>query len=264
MLTNCLVIIHESVMTMSFKYVKSRNEVSMTLLVLAGGFGTRLQPVVAAVPKALAPVSTVPFLYLQIEHWKKQGINSFAFLLHYQADLIVSFLQTEQDAGILNGCEVQWLIEPSPLDTGGAVAYAVEQFGLEGDFLVTNADTWLGMGVVDLMQVKSPAIAVVELPDAARYGRVQFDEQNYVTAFQEKYSGKSPGWINAGLCQLNADFFQNWNRLPFSLEGLTFPSMVANGELRVVALQTEFIDIGIPDDYYRFCRWIESGRVVKL
>ena len=40
----------------------------MRLLVLAGGFGTRLKSVVNDVPKALAPVGSVPFLQLQIEH----------------------------------------------------------------------------------------------------------------------------------------------------------------------------------------------------
>ena len=41
------------------------------MIVLAGGFGTRLKSVVNEVPKALAPVGQVPFLYLQIEHFEK-------------------------------------------------------------------------------------------------------------------------------------------------------------------------------------------------
>jgi len=67
--------------------------------VLAGGFGQRLQSAVSAVHKALAPVGSAPFLHLQIEHWKNQGIKSFVFLLHYQSDLIISFLQSEQWVG---------------------------------------------------------------------------------------------------------------------------------------------------------------------
>lgn len=233
----------------------------MKLLVLAGGFGTRLQSVVSEVPKALAPVGSVPFLHLQIEHWKSQGISSFAFLLHHQADLIIGFLQQEQKIGVLKNCEVQCLVEPMPMDTGGAVAYAVEQLGLTGNFLVTNADTWIGTSISDVMREKAPAMAVVELSDAARYGRVQFDVQHRVTAFQEKSSeSQGSGWINAGMCQLNAASFKEWDHLPFSLERVTFPAMVARRELKAVALQVEFIDIGVPDDYYRFCRWIEANR----
>jgi D-glycero-alpha-D-manno-heptose 1-phosphate guanylyltransferase len=233
----------------------------MKLLVLAGGFGTRLLSVVSEVPKALAPVGDVPFLYLQIEHWKSQGINSFSFLLHHHADLIINFLQKEQQVGALIGCEVFWVIEPTPLETGGAVAYAVEKLGLTGNFLVTNADTWLGNSIADVMQTNAPTIAVVELPDATRYGHVKFDDQHRITAFQEKSNNKQgAGWINAGLCQLNAASFKDWDHLPFSLERVTFPEMVARRVLKAVPLQTEFIDIGVPDDYYRFCRWIAADR----
>ena len=155
----------------------------MKLLVLAGGFGTRLQAVVPALPKALAPVGGVPFLQLQIEHWRAQGIHSFAFLLHHQADLIIDFLQREKQAGALIDCELLWLVEPMPMDTGGAVAYAVEQLGLTGSFLVTNADTWLGTGMAEMTQAEPPAMAVIRRQDASRYGRVQFDQQHHITAF---------------------------------------------------------------------------------
>ena len=232
----------------------------MKLLVLAGGFGTRLQAVLPARPKALAPVVGVPFLKLQIEHWKAQGIHSFAFLLHHQADLIISFLQRERQSGALKGCEVRWLVEPQPMDTGGAVAYAVEQIGLKGSFLVTNADSWLGTGIADVIKAKSPAMAVIRLQDASRYGRVQFDQQQHITTFDEKNNIQGAGWINAGLCHLNAESFRDWNQLPFSLERQTFPAMVASGELQAITIETDFIDIGVPDDYYRFCRWIAAGR----
>ena len=87
----------------------------MKMLVLAGGFGKRLQSVVAEVPKALAPVGQVPFLYLHIEHWTAQGLRSFVFLLHHQADSIISFLEAEKN-GLLSGCQVTWLVESTPMD----------------------------------------------------------------------------------------------------------------------------------------------------
>lgn len=230
------------------------------LLVLAGGFGTRLQSAVADVPKALAPVGSVPFLHLQIEHWKKQNVRSYIFLLHHQADLIIGFLQKEQETGLLAGCDVHYLVEPTPMGTGGAVAYAVEQRRLAGSFLVTNADTWLGTGIVEVSQSSAPAMAIVERRDAARYGLVQVDLQQRVTAFREKSHNHGGGWINAGLYQLNAASFQNWDHLPFSLERLVLPAMVVTGKLQAIALRTDFIDIGVPEDYLRFCRWIAAGR----
>ena len=236
----------------------------MKMIVLAGGFGTRLRSVVTEVPKALAPVGQVPFLYLQIEYWIAQGQRSFIFLLHHQADLIISFLKAQKNS-LLTGCEVSWLVEPAPMDTGGAVANAVQQLHLRGDFIVTNADTWVGAGLRGLLQSEAPSsIAVLNLRDTSRYGQVQFNDQMSVTAFSEKGSSQGQGWINAGLCRLNADFFNNWDGLPFSLERITLPELAGRGVLSALPLHSDFIDIGIPEDYIRFCRWIEAGKEIEL
>lgn len=235
----------------------------MKMLVLAGGFGTRLKPVVADVPKALAPVGPVPFLYIQIEHWIAQGLRSFVFLLHHQADVIINLLEVEKN-GLLTGCQVTWLVEPTPMDTGGAVAYAVRQLNLTGEFLLTNADTWLGAGVEVISRSAAPSMAVLSLRDVRRYGQVQFNDNLNVTVFSEKSSSQGPGWINAGLCNLNTDFFKDWGGQPFSLERTLFPELASRGELKAVPLQTDFIDIGIPDDYFRFCHWIATSRKSKL
>lgn len=235
----------------------------MKLLVLAGGFGTRLKTAVADVPKALAPVCGVPFLQLQIDHWLAQGLREFTFLLHHQADQIIDCLQSLQ-AGPLKECQVDWLIEPTPMDTGGAIAHAVKELGLTDDFLMTNADTWLGGGIRELMQSAAPAMAVVNLPDVSRYGQVHFDPSNHVTAFSEKKNQCAAGWINAGLCHLSAGLFKDWDGQPFSLERKLFAKLVQNRSLTAIPLQIDFIDIGVPADYYRFCRWGEAGRQIPL
>lgn len=235
----------------------------MKLLVLAGGFGTRLKSVVSDLPKPLAPVGTVPFLQYQVEHWVEQGVRSFAFLLHHQADLIARFLD-EHRQGSLRGCEVQAIVEPTPLDTGGAVAYAVRQLRLDGEFLVTNADTWLGAGLRELERAGADAMAVVGQPDVSRYGQVEFDGRGYVKAFREKGDASGQGWINAGLCALRADHFKTWDGGRLSLEREVFPRLLAAGTLRAVPLESDFIDIGVPEDYERFCLWQQGGREGRL
>jgi D-glycero-alpha-D-manno-heptose 1-phosphate guanylyltransferase len=231
----------------------------MKMLVLAGGFGTRLQSVVAEVPKAMAPVGAVPFLYLQIQHWIDQGIRTFIFLLHHKADQIIKFLESERSE-LLRECKIEWLIEPKPMDTGGAVAYAVQQLGLTGDFLVTNADTWIGAGILKVARTAAPSIAVLSSRDTSRYGRVKFDDQFNVTTFSEKNNDKRPGWINAGLCHLNVDLFKNWDGQPFSLERDFLSDLARCRGLKAVTLQTDFIDIGVPGDYLSFCRWVAADR----
>ena len=231
----------------------------MRLLVLAGGFGTRLRLVISNVPKALAPIGNVPFLQFQIEHWLAQGLREFSFLLHHQADQIITFLQAQQGE-LLKDCQVDWLIEPVPMDTGGALAHAVKTLGHKDDFLMTNADTWLGGGIHEMMQSAAPAMAVVNLADVSRYGQVHFDQAQSITGFAEKNAQSAEGWINAGLCHLNVELFENWDGQPFSLERDLFSMLVQNRQLTAVPLQTDFIDIGVPTDYRRFCRWVATGR----
>ena len=224
------------------------------MLVLAGGFGTRLRNIVSDVPKPLAPVVTKPFLHYQIQHWVTQGVRSFVFLLHHQAKLINYYIKEQRD-GLLAECAVQSITEPEPLDTGGAVAYAVKHLGLEGEFLVTNADTWLGAGVRELQNTGADAMIVVRHPDVSRYGQVEVDDAGFVRAFREKGESRGEGWINAGLCALRAEHFATWDGNRLSLEKDVFPRLLAARQMKAVPLESDFIDIGIPEDYLRFCCW---------
>jgi NDP-sugar pyrophosphorylase family protein len=238
--------------------------VALPLFVLAGGFGTRLQSVLPGLPKPLAPVGGKPFLSLQIEQWISQGVRSFIFLLHHHADLIIEFLKNEQ-TDLLRDCQVQYVVEPSPMGTGGAIAYAVEKLAIEGDFLVANADTWLGTGIRQMMEAHSPAILTVYMSDVGRYGEIIFNHQWHILAFTEKkFEDANSGWINAGLYRMNVALFGGWNSQKFSLEEVVFPELVKINSLLAVPVSTKFIDIGIPEDYDRFCRWVESGKSVGL
>jgi D-glycero-alpha-D-manno-heptose 1-phosphate guanylyltransferase len=140
--------------------MNKNSNLQLPLFVLAGGLGTRLQPVLGGLPKALALVDGKPFLYFQIKNWIDQGCSSFIFLLHHHANLVVDFLKAEEN-NLLKDCQVQYIIEPTLLGTGGAIAYAVEQLKFDGDFLLTNADTWLSAGLRQMILERSPSILEV-------------------------------------------------------------------------------------------------------
>jgi NDP-sugar pyrophosphorylase family protein len=235
----------------------------LKLLILAGGFGTRLQHLGLGLPKALVPVAASPFLELQLQNWLKQGITSFVFLLHHQADRITQYLHIAQH-GLLSGCDLSIVVEKTALDTGGAIANAVKELSLTGDFLVTNADTWLDAGIADLQKVSSPAIAVLHVAKGDRFGSVDFDDKHAVTGFKEKDPFRTECWISAGMYRLNASLFAAWGGDRVSVERDLFPLLLEKKHLRAVKIQSNFIDIGVPEDYHRFCRWIQDGRSYSL
>ena len=81
------------------------------------------------------------------------------------------------------------------------------------------------------------------------------DQDGWVRNFlKENYGGASVR-INAGLYHLERQDFVGWGRAAFSLEKDLFPKLVANGRLKAVPVDSEFIDIGVPDDYRRFLDW---------
>lgn len=233
------------------------------MIVLAGGFGTRLRSVVKDVPKPMAPIDGTPFLALQLKNWIAQGQQKFIFSLHHQSEVIIDFLRCER-GGLLRDVDVSWAVEPKPLGTGGAVAFVGQQLQLDGDVLIGNADTWLGSGLSEVAQASAPAMGVISVPDVTRFGSVEFDKSHLVTRFCEKDQvqvSQQEGCINGGLYKLPIQAFYNVARPAFSVEIDVLPPLVSAGKLRAVPVSGPFFDIGIPDDYTAFTIWYKHTRL---
>lgn len=237
-------------------------KLTIPILILAGGFGTRLKTVVSEVPKPLAPIGNKPFIQILLDQWTKDGFSNFHFLLHYQSEQMIEFIAWYRNNN--SKIKVNWVIEESPLGTGGAIANAVSHFNIKGDFLVVNADTYLGEGALNkILNSQSPSILSVQVEDISRYGSVHIHE-NKVLNFEEKKDKVEKGWINAGVYLLNESYFQNWDGSPFSIESILFPKLVKLKQLNTVKVGTNFIDIGIPEDYSRFCKLIENDNKTPI
>ncbi len=221
------------------------------LMVLAGGLGTRLSSITRGTPKPMVDVMGEPFLSYQLRNWHMHGCREFIFLLHYGADQIRSYLKKEiQDNYSDSKC--YFIIEQELLGTGGAVANAINELKLESDFLLTNADTWLSSGFVEISLVSAPSVGVVNVSDIGRYGEVKFESTGVVNSFLEKGWSSMSGWINSGLLCLSPKYFKSVPK-KFSLEHDLLPLLIKQRELRALQLNVDFIDIGIPDDYEKFC-----------
>lgn len=234
------------------------------LLVLAGGFGTRLQSIVSDVPKPLAPVCGKPFITYLIDHWMIQGVNDFIFLLHYKSQQIIDILDDLSCRDDFSNITLRVIVENTPLGTGGAILNAINHFNIVGGFFVANADTWLGSGIKQLANSKISTIAAVNVPDTKRYGLLRF-EGNKITAFEEKLTTKNSGYVNSGLYYLLPEAFSEFKLGSiFSIESEVFPKLVFHRQLEAVRINSRFIDIGIPEDYIKFCKWLEAGKKHEL
>jgi len=219
-------------------------------IILAGGLGTRLRPVVSDLPKCMAPVAGKPFLHFVVEQLKRQGVEKFIFSLGYKHEMIEAWLHEQYPT--LN---IQCSIEEEPLGTGGAVKLACS-LATGKNVLVLNGDTFFNIDLYQLANFHNDqdadcTLSLKPMQDFDRYGVVELNKEHSIISFKEK-SRYETGFINGGIYALNRErFLQEELPQKFSFEK-DYLEQFFNKRIMFGLPQDEyFIDIGIPEDYER-------------
>ncbi len=224
----------------------------MQAIILAGGFGTRLQTVIKHQPKVLAEVNEKPFLYWLIKHLQKKGVENFVFSLGYLHNQVELFLQKE-----FSTLQYKCVVEDEPLGTGGAIKKCIPKI-VEENFLVVNGDTFFDFNLQNLNEFFSKTnsdctIALTPMENFDRYGSVAIDEFNNIYQFNEKKYCKK-GFISTGILILKKSTFLNsTKKLPqnFSYEKDFLEPNISKLKVTGYISNGYFVDIGIPEDYYK-------------
>ena len=223
----------------------------ITAILLVGGQGTRLRPVISSTPKPLARVGKQPFLELLVQQLRRHGCRRLVMSTGYMSRQI----EEEFGDGRAWGLEVKNSRESQPMGTAGALKLAGSFVADGQDFVAMNGDSFVDVdfgALLDFHRVRKglSSLAVVRVPDTARYGTVKIDGDNRVAGFLEKTGANLPGVINAGVYVFNRGILENIPDGPASLEKDVFPKILARG---VYAFEVDgmFIDIGTPEDYAR-------------
>lgn len=221
----------------------------MECILLAGGLGTRLSGVVNDVPKCMAPVAGEPFLAHLLRYLENQFVDNVIFSLGYKSEVVIEYLRTKAYT-----FKTSWVLEPEPLGTGGGIRRALMK-SKEEDVFILNGDT---MFDVDLRAMKTAfskdhkaILALKPMLDFERYGSVQLNGQNEIIAFNEKQFQKE-GLINGGVYLINKTK-AGLESFPekFSFETAFLEPEAQNHALQGFVSDSYFIDIGIPEDYYK-------------
>jgi D-glycero-alpha-D-manno-heptose 1-phosphate guanylyltransferase len=224
-----------------------------TAIILAGGMGTRLSSVVPDRPKPLAPVNGRPFLEHQMDYWIAQGIERFILSVGFKRDQIIGHFGSRY-----RGCEVRYAEEDAPLGTGGGMLLAAQQLAEEGPFLVLNGDTFFEVGLrslADFHAAKGAALSVALFEVAAndRYMGVQLRDDASIVSFRSEPGASQ--LANGGVYLMERTLFDALPWQPgqsLSLETDFFEHLLASGrKLYGMVCHGRFIDIGVPNDYFR-------------
>ncbi len=203
----------------------------MKAVIMAGGFGTRLRPLTAHVPKPLVPVGNVPIMEHTVRLLKRHGFTDLLVLLYFMPETITSHFGD----GSRWGVHMTYITPAADLGTAGAVRFAAE--GSREPVLVMSADVLTNFDLeaaAAFHRAKGAeatmVLTQVEMPLA--YGIVITDEDGRILRFLEK-----PAWgevfsdtINTGIYLLEPSVFGAIppNR-PYDFGKELFPALLASG-----------------------------------
>lgn len=217
-------------------------------IILAGGFGTRLQSVVNDVPKSMAEVAGKPFLEYLLNYAIEQQFDHIVLSLGYKAQVITKWIDSRQWP-----LKISYVIEDTPLGTGGGIKLAMQKTSAKNVFIF-NGDTFFDIDCSAFHTFHKSAhadlsIALKPMTDFDRYGSVKISDQKRILTFTEKQYCKE-GLINGGVYLIDRDIFEKLN-LPekFSFEKDIMEAQVNNLNIYGFEQNKYFIDIGIPSDF---------------
>ncbi len=223
-------------------------------IILAGGFGTRLRSAVPDLPKPMAPIGSRPFLEHQLDYWIQQGVSHFVLSVGYRHEAIVGHFGNSY-----NGANLEYVIEDSPLGTGGGLLLAAEKVSKSESFLLLNGDTYFAVNLDVLIEFSLTndadwCFSLFRPHEEGRYMGMEISPQGRITSLKSG-TGRSGRLSNGGVYLVNPQAlihkkFMLGDKL--SLEDEIFPMAMAWGQrLMGIEFPGIFIDIGVPEDYHR-------------
>ena len=237
-------------------------------LVLAGGLGTRLRPVLAHRPKSLALAAGRPFLHYVLDYLKEQGVRRVILCVGYLASQVQDFARDGQEWGL----EIGYSHEQAALGTGGALRQASAD--LSEPFFALNGDTLFRADLHALWEQQArlgclATVALLRAADGSARGCVRLAEDGHILAFDEKPNnvetprrGVSTRLINGGVYVLTPQALAD---IPLgqaaSIEREVFPRLAARGQLAGLEQPAYFADIGTPASLSAFERDVLDERI---
>lgn len=218
-------------------------------IILAGGFGTRLQKAVPDLPKPMAPVKGKPFLSYLLDYLVNSGIQKVVLSVGYRHEAIVTCFGNRYKQ-----IDLLYAVENEPLGTGGGIYKALDMLPGE-DVMMLNGDTFFNINLIDFERFHldfNPEITIALKPmkDFERYGTVAMNGHR-ISRFIEKQPCEN-GLINGGIYLISKGLKYKFPQPEkFSFESDLLQPNVNKMFMAGYIANGYFIDIGIPEDYER-------------
>ena len=220
----------------------------MEVIILAGGFGTRLAHIIKDVPKPMAPIKGVPFLEYILENLLKFDVTKIVMATGFKSEIIEQYFCNNY-----KGMDIIYSVETEPLGTGGAIKKALEYCN-ENDVCILNGDTYFDINLSEMQKFHNKenvklTVGLKKMFNFNRYGTVEIKNDDIIK-FNEKKQTEE-GYISGGVYFIKKNIFDNIKEKTFSLENDYLEKFVFTEKFKGYISDGYFVDIGIPEDYYR-------------
>ena len=221
-------------------------------VMMAGGFGTRIQPLTHSVPKPMLPVVNLPMMEHTLRKLVETGIEEVVILLYYKPEVIKNHFGDGSDWGVT----IHYVLPDDDYGTAGAVGFAREF--LDTTFMIVSGDLVTDFDFSEIfeyhrMKESKLTITLTSVENPLQFGVVIANEEGKIEKFLEK-----PSWgevfsdtINTGIYIIEPeilDYIPVGENFDFAKD--LFPLLMREGiDLMGYNAQGYWRDVGNPDSY---------------
>jgi len=237
----------------------------MKAVVMAGGFGTRIQPLTNSRPKPMLPIMNKPMMEHTMMTLKDLGITEFIVLLYFKPEIIQEHFGDGSEFDI----KITYVIPDDDYGTAGAVKLAEEYIGNE-NFIIISGDLVTDFDfqkIFDYHERKNSklTITLTSVDNPLEFGVVIANEEGKIEKFLEK-----PSWgevfsdtINTGIYIIEPEilkYIPKNENYDFSKD--LFPKLMREGiDLMAGYSEGYWRDVGNPESYRDVYDDILTGKV---
>ena len=234
-------------------------------VLMAGGFGTRIQPLTNSIPKPMLPVVNIPMMEHIVHKLRRSGITEIVVLLYFKPEVIREHFKDGSDFGV----HITYVLPDEDYGTAGAVGFAREH--LDTTFMIVSGDLVTDFDFEEIIafhrQKRSQlTITLTPVEDPLQFGVVITDETGRIERFLEK-----PSWgevfsdtINSGIYIIEPEILSYIPfNTPYDFSKDLFPKLMEAGvPLWGCTLEGYWRDVGNPVSYRDVHEDIFNGDVL--
>ena len=199
-----------------------------TLVILAGGLGTRLAEETQKKPKPMVKIGTKPIIWHIIKHYQHYGFKNFIICAGYKGYMIKKFIHRSKDLSKEN-----IKIVNTGLKSLTATRLSKVKFFLPDNFCLTYGDAVSNININRLINFhykKKSIFTITGVVPSSRYGSIKFNNKNRVVKFMEK-KDFNVDFVSGGYFVLNKKIFKYISKKNEMLENAPMKKIVKTNKM---------------------------------